>query len=232
MECNKGSEVFFFQLPEPGIELGITGLQLGYNDLITPTHTVIFCICNISSEQVVFLLIVQVSLNRSDMLATEKFKVTREDLEYKAAAVLKSLLLEMWRIQRCRKRLRLVCAEELPWRAQANLLLAQCQLDCLVKKLSPATGEMQYSTPQWLQLNSLAANISGAIPTDTRLMAGHNVTMETTSKPSLQMIELNTMMNFIARAVVSNYELFFIAGNVMVMLWPSNIYTCLEYYSL
>lgn len=114
-----------------------------------------------------------------------------------------------------------MCAEELPWRAQGNLLLGQCQLDCLMKKYFPTTGEMQCGTPQWLQLNSLAAKVFGVIPTDTRLIAGNSMTVETAVKPSLQMIELDTMMTYFSRAVVSSHDLFLYS--LEVVLWPADV---------
>ena len=75
-----------------------------------------------------------------------------------------------------RKRLRTVSSEELPWRSQANLLLATCCLDGLLRKLSGGRsgegggGEGVESAartsvqPHWLRLDTTGVIIDGVIP--------------------------------------------------------------------
>ena len=66
-----------------------------------------------------------------------------------------------------RKKLREVCEDELPWRSQANLLLAQCVLHRLLKrihKLAPTDNTYQLP-PDWAWLERSGVIMDGVIPT-------------------------------------------------------------------
>ena len=138
----------------------------------------------------------------SQSLAVVELKVTRDDLESKATAVLQSLLPEMWRVRCCRRRLRLVSSEELPWRAQSNLLLGQCQLDALVKRLSAIAGGRGCGTPEWLRFDSSAVQIAAAISIHPGSIAGLVTNVDCPVKPSVEFNELKAMMTYFRRAVV------------------------------
>ncbi len=50
-------------------------------------------------------------------------KITRDDIKVKAIATLQNLLPKLWRTSRCRKKYKVVCVEEQPWRSKVNLLI-------------------------------------------------------------------------------------------------------------
>lgn len=53
-------------------------------------------------------------------LTVVKRRITRDDLSSKAVTTLQNLLPRLWRMSRCRRRLRTACIEEQPWRAQVS----------------------------------------------------------------------------------------------------------------
>ena len=61
-----------------------------------------------------------------------------------------------------RKRLRSVCAEELPWRSQANLIQATCHLDMLLGRLGVAEATIE-SEPHPQQPHGLTFDAAGVI---------------------------------------------------------------------
>ena len=113
-----------------------------------------------------------------------RHKITRDDLSLKAVSVLQQLLPRIWRASRCRHRLRTVCLEEQPWRAEANILTASCFLDRLQSLVSTSnTPSRQLPVSmEWTQF-AVAGNI-GSIPSydceDTKLMQLTSVPLDET----------------------------------------------------
>ena len=75
-----------------------------------------------------------------------------------------------------RKRLRLVCLQELPWRAQANLIQASCYLDQLEKRLPGLKSEEAHSRPPPLTFDAAGVIMDGVLPVYERAVAGQTVT--------------------------------------------------------
>ena len=75
----------------------------------------------------------------------------------------------------CRKRLRSVCLQELPWRAQANLIQASCYLDQLEKRLTGLRSEEAHSQPP-LTFDAAGVIIDGVLPVYERAVAGQALT--------------------------------------------------------
>ena len=75
-----------------------------------------------------------------------------------------------------RKRLRVVCSEELPWRSQANLIMATCHLDMLLGRLgvSHVTTEMEphLQRPDGVTFDKAGVIIDGVLPIHPPVIPG------------------------------------------------------------
>ena len=110
-----------------------------------------------------------------------RHKITRDDLSLKAVSVLQHLLPRLWRASRCRHRLRTVCVDEQPWRAEANKLTASCFLDRLLSLVTTPSCLLPVSM-EWSQF-AVAGSI-GSIPSydseNTKLMHLTSVPLDET----------------------------------------------------
>ena len=104
-------------------------------------------------------------------------KITRDDIEFKAHSLVATLLPDLWRKHKCRKRLRAVCCEDMPWRSQANLIQAVCYLDQLLGRLgnnseTTVDVEPQVHQPSGLTFDVAGVIIDGVLPTHPPAIAG------------------------------------------------------------
>ena len=79
--------------------------------------------------------------------------------------------------------MREVCRDELPWRAQASIHLAQCYLDLLLERVAGGREEKggggekdgRQLPPSYLRLEGAGVVIRGVIPTYLPTTPGYNV---------------------------------------------------------
>ena len=135
-----------------------------------------------------------------------RLNITNDDLRCKALAVLQSLLPDMWKVSHCRKRLRAVTAEELPWRSQANLLLAVSMVDLFLAQLQGGAGGgaggVATIPHQWLRFESATAIISGVLPVDEKSLREQAPPSPRRESEGRRQ-ELREMMKLFQRAAVS-----------------------------
>ena len=100
-------------------------LPLSGSLCIAQSLTLCLCLCLSVYLSVCLSVCLSLSLSLSlllQSLVAMKARITKDDLKQKAISVLRQLLPQQWRMSRSRKRLRALCIEEQPWRAQVTKL--------------------------------------------------------------------------------------------------------------
>ncbi|XP_006820960.1 cilia- and flagella-associated protein 54-like [Saccoglossus kowalevskii] len=135
----------------------------------------------------------QLLISRSDVKLSDAERHKQEEREEKAIESMEAILPDYWHTYHRRKRLRKICADELPWRCQINILLGLCHFAKFLNKIDLREKFMHgtatdifrssYLDHEWFTFETAGTLVVGWDGGPTRQMTRENFRPPTHSEP-------------------------------------------------